>query len=54
MRKSRKLPDNQITVYQTADGKVNIEVLYTDENIWLTQKKWRNYSDAHLITFLYI
>jgi hypothetical protein len=39
MSKSRKLPDNQITVYQTADGKVNIEVLYADENIWLTQKK---------------
>jgi hypothetical protein len=36
---SKKLPDNQITVYQTADGKVNIEVLYANENIWLTQKK---------------
>jgi len=39
MSKSRKLPDNQVTVYQTADGKVNIEVLYANENIWLTQKK---------------
>jgi hypothetical protein len=26
-------------VYQTADGKVNIEVLHANENIWLTQKK---------------
>lgn len=31
--------DNQITIYQSPDGLVNIEVLYADENIWLTQKK---------------
>jgi hypothetical protein len=35
----KKLPDNQITVYQTPDGKINIEVLYANENIWLPQKK---------------
>ena len=34
-----KLPDNQITFYQSPDGSVNIEVLYAEENIWLTQKK---------------
>lgn len=34
-----KLPDNQIAFYQSPDGSVNIEVLYADENIWLTQKK---------------
>ena len=39
MAKSKKLPDNQITVYQTADGKINIEVLYANENIWLQQKR---------------
>lgn len=39
MPRSKKLPDNQITVYQTADGKINIEVLYANENIWLTQKR---------------
>jgi len=37
--KNKKLPDNQITFYQTTDGVINIEVLYADENIWLTQKK---------------
>src|SRR3989338_3935107 len=37
VKKQRKL-DNQITFYQTPDGGVNIEVLYADENIWLTQK----------------
>lgn len=39
MSKSKKLPDNQITVYQTPDGKINIEVLYANENIWLPQKR---------------
>ena len=34
-----KTPDNQIAFYQTPDGSVNIEVLYAEENIWLTQKK---------------
>jgi len=35
----KKLPDNQIAFYQSPDGSVNIELLYADENIWLTQKK---------------
>ena len=37
--KNKKLLDNQIAFYQSADGAVNIEVLYAEENIWLTQKK---------------
>ena len=39
MTENKKLPDNQITVYQTPDGKINIEVLYANENIWLPQKR---------------
>jgi hypothetical protein len=39
MAKNKKPPDNQITVYHTQDGKINIEVLYADENIWLPQKR---------------
>jgi hypothetical protein len=39
MSKNKKIPDNQITVYQTPDGKINIEVLYANENIWLPQKR---------------
>ncbi len=35
----KKLPDNQIAFYQSPDGAVNIEVFYTEENIWLAQKK---------------
>jgi hypothetical protein len=26
-------------MYQTIDGKINIEVLYSNENIWLPQKR---------------
>jgi len=29
---------NQITIYETEDGKVRIEVRFEDENVWLTQK----------------
>jgi len=39
MTENKKLSDNQITVYQTSDGKINIEVLYANENIWLPQKR---------------
>ena len=39
MTTNKKLPDNQITVYQTPDGKINIEVLYANENIWMPQKR---------------
>ena len=35
----KKLSDHQIAFYQSPDGSVNIEVLYAEENIWLTQKK---------------
>ena len=38
MKKKKKIPDNQIVVYQTPEGGINIEVLYADENIWLPQK----------------
>ncbi|MBA3037772.1 MAG: hypothetical protein FP814_14935 [Desulfobacterium sp.] len=44
-KKNIKLPDNQITVYQTPDGKINIEVLYANENIWLPQKRMADLFD---------
>lgn len=32
-------PDsNQIAIYQTPDGTIKINVLFQDENLWLTQK----------------
>lgn len=34
-----KLPDNQIVFYQSPNGSVHIEVLFAEENLWLTQKK---------------
>lgn len=30
--------NNQITLYQTEDGKIKIGVLFSDEKFWLTQK----------------
>lgn len=39
MMRMKKIPDNQIAFYQSSDGSVNIEVLYAEENIWLTQKR---------------
>ncbi len=46
MKKKKKIPDNQITVYQTPDGKINIEVLYANENIWMPQKRMAELFDA--------
>lgn len=42
----RKIPDNQIAFYQSPDGSVNVEVLYAEENIWLTQKKMAELFDT--------
>jgi len=42
----KKLPDNQIAFYQSPDGSVNIEVLFAEENIWLTQKKMAELFDT--------
>ncbi|MCD4680536.1 MAG: virulence RhuM family protein, partial [Bacteroidales bacterium] len=39
MKKNKKIPDNQIAIYQTPEGGVNIEVLYATENIWMPQKR---------------
>jgi len=47
MTQYKKLPDNQITVYQTHDGNINIEVLYSDENIWLPQKRMAELFEVH-------
>ena len=33
------IPDNQIAFYQSSNGSVKIEVLFTEENTWLSQKK---------------
>ncbi len=42
----KKIPDNQIAFYQSPDGSVNIEVLYAEENMWLTQKKMSELFDC--------
>ena len=35
----KKIPDNQIAFYQSSDGSMNIEVLYSEENVWLPQRR---------------
>lgn len=37
MTKKIKIPNNQITVYQTPEGGINIEMLYANENTWLPE-----------------
>src|SRR3989338_6482030 len=44
--KKNKISDNQIAFYQTSDGSVNVEVLYDEENIWLTQKRMAELFDT--------
>lgn len=34
----QKIPDNEIVFFQSQDGKIHMEVLYAEENIWLSQK----------------
>lgn len=46
MKKNKQLSNNQITIYQSPDGGVNIEVMYANENIWLTQKKMAELFDC--------
>lgn len=35
----KKTPDNQLIMFQAPDGSVSIDVLYENNNVWLTQKK---------------
>ena len=44
--KKNKIPDNQIVFYQAPEGAVNIEVLYAEENIWLSQKRMAELFDT--------
>jgi hypothetical protein len=34
----KETENNQITIYETADGKARIEVRFENENVWLTQR----------------
>ena len=42
----KKIPDNQIAFYQSSNGSVNIEVLFAEENIWLSQKNMAELFDC--------
>jgi len=34
----KSTPNSEITIYETEDGKVKIEVYFADENLWLSQR----------------
>jgi hypothetical protein len=34
----KSLPDNHIVFFQSQDGAIHLEVMYSEENIWLSQK----------------
>jgi len=33
-----KLNDNELVFFQSSDGRIHVEVMYGDENVWLSQK----------------
>jgi len=35
-----KLKESNILLYETEDGKVNVDVILKDETIWLTKKEY--------------
>ena len=35
---SKFIPNSEITIYETEDGKVKIDVYFADENLWLSQR----------------
>ncbi len=41
-----KLNDNELVFFQSADGKIHIEVLYGHENVWLSQKSMAKLFDT--------
>jgi len=45
-QQTQKLPGNEIIFYQSIDGAVYVEVLYSKENIWLTQKRMAELFDT--------
>jgi hypothetical protein len=46
MSEKKTIPDNQIAFYQTPDGSVNIEVMYANENMWLSRKRMAELFDC--------
>ena len=42
----KKISDNQLIMFHSPDGSVSIEVLYEDDNVWLSQKKMAELYDT--------
>jgi hypothetical protein len=39
-------PENQIIIYQSADGKISVDTLLQDENLWFSQKSMATLFDC--------
>ena len=54
MPKNMKQPthNNQITIYESEDGKARIEVRFENENVWLTQKLMAELFDCSIDKYL--
>jgi hypothetical protein len=45
-----KLNDNELVFFQSSDGKIHMEVMYGEENVWLSQKSMALLFDVDLST----
>ena len=45
---SKKLKESTFLLYETEDGKINVDVILKDENIWLTQKAMATVFDTSI------
>ena len=45
--------NNEIIIYTTDDGQVDIEVRLEDENVWLTQNSMAELFDTTYLNFYY-
>jgi hypothetical protein len=44
---------NNFVIFKTDSGKVNIDVFFNDDNLWLTQKKMAELFDVKINTINY-
>jgi hypothetical protein len=49
-KKYPKLNDNELVFFQSSDGKIHVEVMYGEENVWLSQKSMAMLFDVDLST----
>lgn len=53
MNKNLEALEGQILLYTTGDGKVKVDVMFSDETVWLTQKRMADLFDVGVSTINY-